>query len=139
MGKTYTYNPKQVKIALGSHVVTGYADDSFVTIDPLGDGTTLKIGCDGEANRAISVNNSFSIKLSLLQSSETNEFLRNRLKKDQSDGDGTFPITVKDLMGKELFTSDAAWVTKEPTWTRGKETNNREWELQCGEGRFDNE
>ena len=32
-----TYNPKKVIIALGSHVVSGYADDSFITIESSGD------------------------------------------------------------------------------------------------------
>ena len=38
MGKIKTYNPKEVTIALGNHIVVGYADDSFITIDPNGDG-----------------------------------------------------------------------------------------------------
>ena len=33
-----TYNSKKVTIACGSHIVTGYAEDSFVTIDETGDG-----------------------------------------------------------------------------------------------------
>ena len=48
MGKIKTYNPKEVTIALGNHIVVGYADDSFITIDPNGDGVTKKVGCDGE-------------------------------------------------------------------------------------------
>ena len=33
MGKIKTYNPKEVTIAFGNHIVTGYADDSFISID----------------------------------------------------------------------------------------------------------
>lgn len=36
MGKIATYNPKKVTISLGNHIVTGFADDSFVSIDPNG-------------------------------------------------------------------------------------------------------
>ena len=54
MGKIKTYNPKEVTIALGNHIVAGYADDSFITIDPNGDGVTKKVGCDGEIVRSIS-------------------------------------------------------------------------------------
>ena len=43
MGKIKTYNPKEVTIALGNHIVVGYADDSFITIDPNGDGVTKKV------------------------------------------------------------------------------------------------
>ena len=51
--KIKTYNPKEVTIALGNHIVVGYADDSFITIDPNGDGVTKKVGCDGEIVRSI--------------------------------------------------------------------------------------
>ena len=48
-----TYNPKKITIAFGTHIVTGYADDSFVTITAAGDGTTFKQGCDGEIIRSV--------------------------------------------------------------------------------------
>ena len=40
-GKVKTYNPKEVLIALGSHIVTGYAEDSFVSIEPRAIRTSL--------------------------------------------------------------------------------------------------
>lgn len=45
-GNVKTYNPKEINIAFGSHIVTGYAEDSFVSIEPSGDGTTKKVGAD---------------------------------------------------------------------------------------------
>ena len=54
MGKIKTYNPKEVTVALGNHIVTGYADDSFVTIHPNARGGTKRAGCDGERGRSIS-------------------------------------------------------------------------------------
>ena len=125
----YTYNPKQVKISFGSHIVTAVAEDSFITLEPNGDGTTLKVGCYGEVNRAISVNNAMNLKLTLLQNSPTNKWLNNQYKKDQADGTGHFPVLVKDLMGAEKASGDIAWVTKPAAWGRGKETTNREWEI----------
>jgi len=136
MSDVRTYNPEKVITTLGSHVVSGVADDSFITIEPAGDGTTMKVGCDGSVNRSISPNHSFTIKLVTQQSSPTNQFLQNQLDMDQQDGTGTFPILIKDLMGEEQFSADTAWVTKPASWVRGKETNNREWELACGYGKF---
>ena len=40
-----TYNPKEVVVACGTHIVSGYADDSFISIEPNGDGITKKVGC----------------------------------------------------------------------------------------------
>ena len=51
--KIKTYNPKEVIVTCGTHIVTGYADDSFISIEPNGDGITKKTGCDGEIARSI--------------------------------------------------------------------------------------
>ena len=40
--KIKTYNPKEVVISAGPHIVTGIADDSFVTIEANGDGITTR-------------------------------------------------------------------------------------------------
>ena len=125
MGKIKTYNPKEVTIALGNHIVVGYADDSFITIDPNGDGVTKKVGCDGDT---------YIVKLTVLQTSETNSFLQNRFKQDRQIGDGMFPILIKDLKGGMVFSSDAAWPAKPASRGFGKESNNREWELHTGSG-----
>ena len=129
-----TYNPKKITIAFGTHIVTGYADDSFVTISAAGDGTTFKQGCDGEIIRSVSPNDTYLIKMDLLSYSKTNSWLQNMFNKDQKDGSGSFPVVVKDLTGGMLFNSEAAWVTKPAERGYGKEANNRSWEIQTASG-----
>lgn len=136
MGGTTTYIPTMVKIALGNHIVTGYAEDSFVTIEPLGDGVTSKAGCDGEIVRSVDPNNRFSIKLALLASSPTHRFLTQKLEQDKKSGTGAFPVLIKDLMGKEKFSSDQAWVTKLSSNVKGKEAQNKEWTIETGQADF---
>ena len=128
-----TYNPKEVSIALGTHIVTGYADDSFVTIDPNGDGVTKKVGCDGEVVRSISPDATYIVKVVVLQQSDTNSFLQNRLSQDRKDGTGTFPVLIKDLKGGMVFSADVAWPVRSASRGYGKESANREWEIQTGE------
>lgn len=134
MGKIKTYNPKEVIVTLGTHIVTGYADDSFVTIDSNGDGVTKKVGCDGEIVRSISPDDTFIIKLSVLQTSDTNAFLQQKLALDRKTGDGMFPVLVKDLKGGMVFSTDAAWPIKAASRGFGKEAGNREWEIHTGSG-----
>lgn len=134
MGKIKTYNPKEVTVALGNHIVSGYADDSFISIDPNGDGVTKKVGCDGEIARSINPDDTFIVKLSVLQTSETNSFLQRRLAMDRKNGDGLFPILIKDLKGGLVFSSDAAWPKGPASRGYGKEAGNREWELHTGSG-----
>lgn len=124
-----TYNPKEVVVACGTHIVSGYADDSFISIEPNGDGITKKVGCDGEIARSISPDNTYKVKITLLQNSDSNSFFSNIADYDRATGNGLFPVLIKDLRGGLLFATGAAWVIKKSPATRGKETNNREWEI----------
>lgn len=124
-----TYNPKEVVVACGTHIVSGYADDSFISIEPNGDGITKKVGCDGEIARSISPDNTYKVKITLLQNSDSNSFFSNIADYDRATGNGLFPVLIKDLRGGLLFATEAAWVIKKSPATRGKETNNRDWEI----------
>ena len=134
MGKIKTYNPKEVTMALGSHIVSGYADDSFLTIDPSGDGITKKVGCDGEIVRSVSPDDTYVVKITVLQTSDTNSFLEQRAALDRKTGDGMFPVLIKDLKGGMVFSSDAAWPIRSASRQFGRESNNREWEIHTGSG-----
>ena len=135
MGVT-TYNPKKVTCSLGRHITGGFADDSFISIEPAGDGTSYVTGADGEIVRSIDPSNMYIIKLSLLQTSKTNAYLQKMYDKDKKDGTGTFPVNINDILGKEKFVGAIAWVTKPSVWGRGKTQANREWEIVVGVGEF---
>ena len=131
-----TYNPKKVTIALGNHIVTGYADDSFVAIEPSTEGVTKKVGCDGEIVRSISPDESYQVRIVLLPYSPTLKWLNTRYTMDINNGNGDFSITVKDVLGSTVFTAESAWITKLPAVAYGKENANREVTIDCGIGKF---
>lgn len=131
--KVRTYNPKEVVIAAGSHIVTGIADDSFISIEANGDGITKKVGCDGEIVRSVSPDSTFKVKIVLLQTSESNAFFSSKVDQDRETGGGLFPLLIKDLKGGQVFSTEAAWVTKKASFARGKADNNREWEIDTGD------
>lgn len=136
-GVIKTYNPKQIVASWGSHIIDGFADDSFITIEASGEGITKKVGCDGEIVRSISPDNTFKVKFALLQTSSSNAFFNQMANLDRETGEGMFPLTIKDLKGSLLFSTEAAWVIKKPSLTRGKADNNREWELDTGDATLD--
>ena len=127
-----TYNPKKVTVSLGTHIAGGFADDSFVSIEQNGDGITKKVGCDGEIVRSLNPDDTFVIKLVLLQTSPTNTFLQKKYAADRESGSGMFPILIKDLSGTMVFQAAQAWASKPAARQFGKEAGNREWELQTG-------
>lgn len=131
-----TYNPKKVTCSLGTHIVSGYADDSMISIDYAGDGVSVIHGADGEVVRSIDPSKGYTLKLALLQSSPTNEYLTSMFKKDQADGSGSFNININDIIGNEKFVGQSAWVIKPATFGRGKAAANREWEIYVADGDF---
>ncbi len=131
-----TYNPKKVTCSFGSHIVSGYADDSVINIEFASDGTSYVVGADGEIVRSIDPANIHTMKISLQQTSATNAFLQQKFDKDRIDGTGTFTVEVNDLLGKEKFVGAVAWVSKPAPWARGKTQENREWELAVNDGQF---
>lgn len=136
MSRVTTYNPKKVICALGSHIVTGFADDSFISIEAAGDGASYVSGADGEIARSIDPSSVYTLKISLLQSSQTNDKLNTFYENDKLNGTGTFPVTIKDILGEETFSGSVAWVNKPASWERGKEQSNREWEITVADGEF---
>ena len=70
-----TYNPKKVTMALGNHIASGFADDSFISIEYAGDGVQDNTGADGEVVRSIDPSMSYTVKLVVQQNSRTNAFL----------------------------------------------------------------
>ena len=131
MAEVKTYNPKKVTMAFGNHMARGYAEDSFVSIEPVGEGVTSQSGADGEVVRSVDPDRRFTVKITLQQTSSTNEFLKKMRNKDLKNGNGTFPLNIKDLMGGEAFSAEYAWVKNDPAWGRGKSATDREWELEC--------
>lgn len=131
MAELKTYNSKKVTMALGNHIVRGYAEDSFVSIEPVGEGVNSQSGADGDVVRSIDPDSRCTVKIKLQQTSSTNDFLKNMRKKDKKDGTGIFSLTIKDLMGGEVFSAEHAWVKNDSAWERGKEASDREWEIEC--------
>lgn len=134
--KVKTYASKKVIIAWGSHVVTGYAEDSFVTVDPHGEGVNKVVGCDGEIARSLDPNQTYTVKLSVLQTSDSNAFFNKMQKLDSETGEGVFPLLITDLMGGTIFSADEAWLQKGASRVWGKANQNREWTFDTGEAEY---
>lgn len=135
MPRVTTYNPKKVSLALGNHIASGFADDSFITIEHAGDGNSYVSGADGEVCVSVDPSSIYTVKVSLLQNSKTNAYLLKMFEKMKSSGKGFFAVTIKDLVGKEKFSASTGWVTKPAGKTYGKAQNNREWELVVADGK----
>lgn len=128
-----TYDCRKVIVTFGTHMVTGYAEDSFVSIEPAGEGISTVVGCDGEIARSMDPDKTANIKLTLLQTSDSNQYFNKIQKLDNATGMGLMPLMITDLRGMTLFHADEAWIVKQAPVNYGKATQNREWEIRTGE------
>ena len=62
-----TYDPKKVTMSFGSHIVTDFADDSLIVLEPGGAGIAQKYSCDGEIARSYATVDTFKVKESMHQ------------------------------------------------------------------------
>lgn len=129
-----TYDCRKVIITLGNHMVTGTADDNFITIAKQGDGVSSNVGCDGSIERSMDPNSQYKLTLVIQQTSPTNDWLEKQYSYDNDTCEGMFPVLIKDLRGGEIFHADEAWVVKPSDFVRGKAAANRSWEIDTGAG-----
>lgn len=126
-----TYDPKQVKIVVGAHTITGVADGTFITIEPTGDGVTSTSGAYGDVARSLNHDPRHTIAITLQQTSRSNAVLSSLRDADHlSGGNGAFPILVTDLRGGTLF-AGTAWVVKKAPATFASAAENKEWPLEA--------
>ena len=124
-----TYNFNQVSVALGNHIVSGYGEGDVITIAPSGEGTTKRVGADGEVVRSISTDKTNTVTFTLLKGSQTSVYLNNQFEMDQRTGDGMFPILIKDNKGGTKFSSSHAWVSQKAEVTIGATAGDTAWTL----------
>jgi hypothetical protein len=125
-----TYNPKKVAIICGSFAMSGFADGEMVSIAFDEDQWDLKVGTDGEGTRAKSNNTAATVKIMLMQSSDSNPILQAFWASDQASDGGIFPFLMKDNSGKTLYVADQMWIQKQPESKMGKTAESREWTLR---------
>ena len=128
-----TYDPKRVQVIFGARQLSGFADDSIISIAPHGEGMQLYVGADGEVGRSIDPDHTFEVTISLATTSKSNTYLSNVYNADRAGGNGMLPLMIKDLSGDTLFFAEQAWVSNFPEAGRGRTIDTQEWVIQTGQ------
>lgn len=129
-----TYSPDKVNVVIGTHIVTGYADGTFIDIEEQSDGVNSVAGADGEVARAMSTDPRKTVTLTVLQTSDTNDVLTALYTADKISKNGTFPVMVQDLRGRTLFAASTAWIKKQAKISFSKDVEGREWTIETADG-----
>jgi Protein of unknown function (DUF3277) len=132
-GPAESYDPLDISIIVAGQDVQGLAPDSFVTVTRKNDMWELVEGCDGQVARAKSNSTTCEVKLTIMQTSPTNDVLSALYTADEKTGAGLFPIFIRDSSGTTTFFALQAWIPKPADISFGKSVGNREWTIQSGE------
>jgi len=133
MGAPYTYDPKKVAVIVAGVPLGGFADGSFITAERSNDTFSKVSGADGVVSRAKSNDKSGSIKITLQQSSPSNDILSGIQILDEVSNAGVVLIVIQDFSGRTTLVSAFAWIKKPPSAEFSKEISNREWEFECAD------
>jgi hypothetical protein len=134
MGQLKTYDYNQVAVIIGGSQVSGLAEgDDVVSVEQDADAWNLTVGADGESTRSKSNNNSGTVTLKLMQTSDMNDILSSYYQADKLSNAGKFPVMIKDNSGRTLHMAEQAWVQKLPTSSFGANAGEREWVIRTGE------
>lgn len=128
-----TYIPSRVSVIYGTTVLEGLAEDSFVDAEFMTDTWTDVIDNNGKVTRVGTRDRRGTIKVTLLASSDSNDYLSTMCIADQLSGKGTLPIAVKDNSGTDLVTGAEAWIKKMPKLAKGKDLGKNEWTFTVSE------
>ena len=128
-----TYVPEDILVIVGGAIIDGYADGTFINVERDEDTFSKKTGANGRTTRTKSSNKSGSITLTLQQTSPSNDVLSAFHAIDEQTANGVIPVLIKDKRGTSLYSSPAAWVKKPAAASFAKESENREWTLDCAD------
>lgn len=123
------YAPDDVAVTVGTRLVTGVHEGSFVEVERDVETSTLDIGSDGEATLTISPNQAGKVKITLQQSSPLNDYFSSLWaaiqQKDTTTG--VQPIRVKDSNGTTVCSGLQSIPQKPAKVSFADKPEGREW------------
>ena len=129
MFDNYTFS--NVNVIFGILELLGFADgDDVVSVDFDTEQFVKLVGAKGDVVRSQTNDNSCTVVVKLLQTSQSNKDLTIVYNADRETGAGAAPMIVNDKETGETYTINNAWIQKFAKVTRGQGPNIMEWTFQ---------
>lgn len=130
-----TFDPKDINVIVGRVVLTGFAEDTFVTAERMEDTFTEYVGAKGEVSMSETSNNTGEITVVLENTSPSVRYLNGLANKKGPAA--IVPVQIVDLNDNSIISATEARVRKPATYEGGKEINEREFVIFASELNFD--
>lgn len=125
-----TFNFKEVSVVIGVQAISGFHEGSMLEFEPSTDQSAAVVGGDGEVSRAMSNDYGGMLKLTLQQTSKSNDYLSTLMNLDRAGGLGVVPFLMRDAKGTTLVSSESCWIKRMPNLTYAKgQVEGRTWEI----------
>lgn len=128
-----TYSPSDVQLTIAGYTIAGW---DRITITRRTDSFKPVYGIRSKHTRVPSgspsnKDTSAILTFSLSQESTSNDILSDIHAMDIANGTGRLPITLKDLSGQSVFSSDEAYILSFPESAFVNDFSNRDWRIFC--------
>jgi len=131
----WTFSPDNVSVTIaGVLTLDGFVTGEFIRItkdNPLY--TLRRVASGGIARRKI-VSDSYTISLTVMSGSKTNDILDKLHKLDVLSDKAKVPLLIKDRTGSSYFFTSLAWVESVPDKTYSTDESSMTWVLRCADG-----
>lgn len=126
----YTYSPERITILALGVPIEGVVEDSFVSLSrdaPVFSSTTTT---DGRVVRTYHAEDVWTIRITLMNTSPSNDFFTKLVLLDRATRRGKFPLLVKDGLGSTLAFSTESWIEGLPEVDYSVTGTDREWVIK---------
>ena len=122
-----TYDPSLVDVIFAGRRLDGFGEDTFIEIAKEAPAWSDKVGVDGEVTRSKSLDRRATITITLMQTSESNDWLSSLYTSDRNaaNGSGVGSFRLADRSGNTVFESAKTWIMEEPDPAFGREAGER--------------
>lgn len=125
-----TYDPEKVSLVYGALIITGFAQDSMITVARKTPTWSSTAGSDGFVTRAKNLDKRGDITIVLDMSSPTNDALSALFYADEMTGKGAQAIMMRDASGTSVASGASAWIVQPATIEFGNGVLGRTWNFE---------
>lgn len=128
------YSPEDVTVLLlGIKPIEGFSEGTFIKISKDVPSYTTSRSSDGKIARKYDNDDTYTITLTLMSTSPSNEVLDAWFKADRITRVAKLPIIIKDQLGSTLFTSTTTWIESPADVDFGTTITDRVWTLRSSQ------
>jgi hypothetical protein len=134
MSNLLSYSPEDITILLAGVIpLDGYIDGTFVEIEKLFNPYSSTTSSDGITARTYRNSQEYIIRLTLHNTSPSNDVLTKLWLLDELTQTGKFPLLIKDQLGSSLFFSTTSWIEGIPVTSFANSITERTWVIHSSQ------